>query len=87
VSRGLLQELGREPTVEEIADAMSEGQESVVTPEKVREIIRASQQVLSLETPIGAEGDAYLALIHRSVAAESRRKRRIRCPSELGRWR
>ncbi|MFL5777107.1 MAG: sigma-70 family RNA polymerase sigma factor, partial [Chloroflexota bacterium] len=38
VSRGLLQELGREPTVEEIADAMSKGQEVVVTPEKVREI-------------------------------------------------
>jgi RNA polymerase primary sigma factor len=60
VSRGLLQELGREPTVEEIADAMSEGQESVVTPEKVREIIRASQQVLSLETPVGEDGDAQL---------------------------
>src|SRR4051794_2729863 len=37
VSRQLLQELGREPTVEEIADAMSKGQEVVVTPEKVRE--------------------------------------------------
>ena len=60
VSRGLLQELGREPTVEEIADAMSEGQESVVTPEKVREIIRASQQVASLDTPIGEDGDAQL---------------------------
>ncbi len=60
VSRSLLQELGREPTVEEIADAMSEGQELVVTPAKVREIIRASQQTLSLETPIGAEGDAQL---------------------------
>ncbi len=40
VSRGLLQELGREPTVEEIAEAMSKGQEVVVTPEKVREIIK-----------------------------------------------
>src|SRR4051794_27126124 len=39
VSRQLLQELGREPTVEEIAEAMSKGQEVVVTPEKVREII------------------------------------------------
>ena len=44
VSRNLLQELGREPTVEEIAEAMSKGQEVVVTPEKVREIIKASQQ-------------------------------------------
>src|SRR5678815_2858235 len=40
VSRGLLQELGREPTVEEIAEAMSRGQEVQVTPEKVREIIK-----------------------------------------------
>ncbi len=40
VSRGLLQELGREPTVEEIAEAMSKGQEVVVTPDKVREIIK-----------------------------------------------
>jgi RNA polymerase sigma factor RpoD-like protein len=60
VSRGLLQELGREPTVEEIAEAMSKGQEVVVTPEKVREITKASQQALSLETPIGEEGDAHL---------------------------
>jgi RNA polymerase sigma factor RpoD-like protein len=60
VSRSLLQELGREPTVEEIAEAMSKGQEVVVTPEKVREIIKASQQALSLETPIGEEGDSHL---------------------------
>ena len=60
VSRNLLQELGREPTVEEIAEAMSRGQEVVVTPDKVREIIKASQQALSLETPIGEEGDAHL---------------------------
>src|SRR6185295_14535665 len=43
VSRQLLQELGREPTVEEIAEAMSKGQEVQVTPEKVREIIKVSQ--------------------------------------------
>src|SRR5450756_2498097 len=60
VSRNLLQELGREPTVEEIAEAMSRGQEVVVTPDKVREIIKASQKPVSLETPIGEEGDAYL---------------------------
>jgi RNA polymerase sigma factor (sigma-70 family) len=53
VSRTLLQELGREPTVEEIAEAMSKGQEQVVTPEKVREIIKVSQEPVSLETPIG----------------------------------
>ncbi len=57
VSRGLLQELGREPTVEEIAEAMSKGQEVQVTPEKVREIIEVSQEPVSqepvwLEAPI-----------------------------------
>ena len=60
VERSLLQELGREPTIEEIAEAMSRGQEVVVTPKKVREIIKASQQAVSLETPIGEEGDAHL---------------------------
>jgi RNA polymerase primary sigma factor len=60
VSRQLLQELGREPTVEEIAEGMSKGQEVVVTPEKVREIIKASHQAISLDTPIGEEGDSRL---------------------------
>jgi RNA polymerase sigma factor RpoD-like protein len=60
VSRNLLQELGREPTVEEIAEAMSRGEEVVVTPEKVREIMKVSQEPVSLETPIGEEGDAHL---------------------------
>jgi RNA polymerase primary sigma factor len=59
-SRTLFQELGREPTIEEIAEAMSRGQEVVVTPDKVREIIKASQEPVSLETPIGEEGDAHL---------------------------
>jgi RNA polymerase sigma factor RpoD-like protein len=60
ISRSLLQELGREPTVEEIAEAMSRGEEVVVTPEKVREIMKVSQEPVSLETPIGEEGDAHL---------------------------
>ena len=60
VSRNLLQELGREPTVEEIAEAMSRGQEVVVTPDKVREIIKVSQEPVSLETPIGEEEDSHL---------------------------
>jgi RNA polymerase primary sigma factor len=60
VSRSLLQELGREPTVEEIAAAMSRGQEVVVTPEKVRETIKVSQEPISLETPIGEEEDSRL---------------------------
>jgi RNA polymerase primary sigma factor len=61
VSRTLLQQLGREPTVEEIAEAMSRGQEVVVTPDKVREIIKVSQKPVSLETPIGEEEDATLS--------------------------
>ena len=60
VSRHLLQELGREPTVEEIAEAMSRGQEVVVTPDKVREITKASQQAISLDTPVGEEEDSTL---------------------------
>ena len=60
VSRQLLQELGREPTVEEIAEAMSKGQEVVSRPEKVREIIKVSQEPVSLETPIGEEEDSHL---------------------------
>jgi RNA polymerase primary sigma factor len=60
VSRSLVHELGREPTIEEIAEAMSRGQEVVVTPKRVREIIKVSQKPVSLETPIGEEGDAHL---------------------------
>lgn len=54
VSRRLLQELGREPTSEEIAAEME------ITPEKVREIIKVSQEPVSLETPIGEEEDSHL---------------------------
>ncbi|MBV8372224.1 MAG: RNA polymerase sigma factor RpoD [Candidatus Eremiobacteraeota bacterium] len=54
VSRQLLQELGREPTVEEIADTMG------LTPEKVREVMKISQEPISLETPIGEEEDSHL---------------------------
>ena len=60
ISRSLLQELGREPTVEEIGEAMSRGQEVVVTPEKVREITKASHQAISLDTPVGEEADRTL---------------------------
>ncbi len=54
VSRRLLQELGREPTGDEIADEMA------LRPEQVREIIKVSQAPLSLETPIGEEEDSHL---------------------------
>ena len=55
ISRDLLQQLGREPTVEEIAEGMSKGQEVIVTPDKVREIMKASQQAVSLDVPVGEE--------------------------------
>jgi RNA polymerase primary sigma factor len=54
ISRQLLQELGRDPTVEEIAGEMG------LTPEKVREVIKISQEPISLETPIGEEEDSHL---------------------------
>ncbi|MHB8780843.1 MAG: RNA polymerase sigma factor RpoD [Candidatus Geothermincolia bacterium] len=54
VQRQLLQDLGREPTPEEIAEQME------LTPEKVREILKVSQEPVSLETPIGEEEDSHL---------------------------
>ncbi len=54
VSRQLLQELGREPTAEEIAEEMD------LEPERVREIKKISQEPVSLETPIGEEEDSHL---------------------------
>ncbi|MDA5108682.1 MULTISPECIES: RNA polymerase sigma factor RpoD [Brevibacillus] len=54
VSRQLLQELGREPLPEEIAEKMD------LTPEKVREIMKIAQEPVSLETPIGEEDDSHL---------------------------
>jgi RNA polymerase primary sigma factor len=53
VSRDLTTQLGREPTVEEIAEAMSRGQETVTTPDKVREIIKVSQEPVSIDKPVG----------------------------------
>ncbi len=54
VSRQLLQELGREPTPEEIALEME------LSTEKVREIMKIAQEPVSLETPIGEEDDSHL---------------------------
>lgn len=54
VSRQLLQELGREPQPEEIAKEMA------MSVEKVREIMKISQEPVSLETPIGEEEDSHL---------------------------
>jgi RNA polymerase primary sigma factor len=60
VTRTLLGELGREPTIEEIAEAMSRGQETPVTPDRVREMLRVRGEPISLESPVGDEGDAVL---------------------------
>ena len=54
VSRQLLQELGREPSPEEIASEMN------MPVERVREILKISQEPVSLETPIGEEEDSHL---------------------------
>ena len=89
VSRTLLQELGREPTVEEIARRMSRDEivrelrdklqreptdvevdereaigPQTVSPEKVREIMKVSQEPVSLETPIGEEEDSPPGRLH-----------------------
>jgi RNA polymerase primary sigma factor len=61
VSRRLVQELGREPTSEEIALGMTDPRQGPpYTPERVREIIKVSQEPVSLETPIGEEDDSHL---------------------------
>lgn len=54
VQRQLLQDLGREPTPEEISEEMD------LTPDKVREILKIAQEPVSLETPIGEEDDSHL---------------------------
>ena len=54
VSRRLVQEYGREPTIPEIAEGME------VTPERVRDILKVSHEPVSLETPIGEEEDSHL---------------------------
>ncbi len=54
VSRNLLQDLGREPTEQELADAMS------LPIDKVREILKVSADPISLDTPIGEEDDSHL---------------------------
>ncbi len=54
ISRRLVQEYGREPTSEEIGKGME------IQPDKVREIIKVSQEPVSLETPIGEEEDSHL---------------------------
>ena len=69
VSRQLLQELGREPTPEEIAEEMN------MPVERVREILKISQEPVSLETPIGEEEDSHLGdFIEDTTAAQPAEK-------------
>ncbi len=80
-TRQLMQELGREPTPEEIAERMD------LPPEKVRRVLKIAKEPISLETPIGEEEDSLLGdfiedknsispsehVIHRSLAEQTRR--------------
>jgi len=63
--RQLVQDLGREPSAEEIADAMD------ISADRVREIMKVAQEPVSLETPIGDEGDSHLADFIEDEDAES----------------
>jgi RNA polymerase sigma factor, sigma-70 family len=54
VQRSMVQDLGREPTPEELAEKLE------ITPDRVREILKISQEPVSLETPIGEEDDSHL---------------------------
>ena len=65
VQRQLLQDLGREPSPEEI------GEEMDLTPEKVREILKIAQEPVSLETPIGEEDDSHLGDFIEDADAQS----------------
>jgi RNA polymerase primary sigma factor len=64
-SRQLVQELGRDPTTEEIAERLN------VPPRKVEQIIRVSQRPLSLEMPVGEEEDSYLGDFIEDAEADS----------------
>lgn len=56
IQRQLMQQLGREPTAEEVAEVMGDG----MTPTRVREILKIAQDTTSLETPVGDEEDSML---------------------------
>ena len=65
VSRKLVQEYGREPSPDEIAEAMN------ISPEKVRSILKIAQEAISLETPIGDDGDSSFGDFIEDQGAES----------------
>lgn len=63
VGRGLIQEYNREPTAEEVGESMN------ISADKVREIIKAAQTPVSLEAPMGDEGDSHLGDVIQDRAA------------------
>jgi RNA polymerase primary sigma factor len=65
IQRQMLQELEREPTVEELADKVD------LTPHRVREILRYAQDPLSLDSPVGEEDDSNLADFIEDLQAEA----------------
>jgi len=64
-SRRLVQEFGREPTAEEISEEME------MSPDKVRSILKIAQEAISLETPVGDEGDSSFGDFIEDKSAES----------------
>ena len=73
ISRQLLQELGREPTAEELAVEMQ------MPEEKVREIMKIAQEPVSLETPIGEEEDSiWVTLSLMTIFPHLRKPQRLR---------
>ena len=70
MQRQMVQELEREPTVDELAEEVG------MTPERVREIQRISLDPLSLDSPVGEEDDSYLADFIKDDGAEEPARRR-----------
>lgn len=78
ISRGLIQEMGREPTPEEIAKSMG------VSSEKVRNVMRITGKPISIEAPIGKEGESRLADILEDKEAASPHEAALN--SHLAKW-
>ena len=78
MQRVLLQELGREPTVEELAAKVD------MLPARVREIQRIAQEPVSLETPVGQEDDSLARRFHRGPAGRGAGRRRRPGPAVRG---
>ena len=77
----LVQELGREPSPEEIAEKMD------LPPDKVRKVLKLAKEPLSLDTPVGEEDDAHLGdfIEDKSVLSPAERSSPWTSPSRRGR--